>query len=163
MRRRLRWTIASIPVLIGLGLIYLGVATGWDTLQLQWHGESTRGQVTDRTFAGKQKIVTVRFTTSDGRVVAAADHGRLLPDSGTVDVRYDRRDPQRIRIGDWQSFYLKAGVLGGGGVVLLAIAAWILTAPRRRRPPSGSHPPLNSDRRMARSIAARTGPSAAGC
>lgn len=119
--------------LFGLGLIYLGVANAWDTLQLQWHGESTQGQVTDRTFAGKQKIVTVRFTTSDGRVVHAADHGRLLPDSGTVDVRYDRRDPQHVRIGDWQSFYTKAGVLGAGGIALLATGLWIV----RRRPPAG--------------------------
>lgn len=135
MRRRLQRTIASIPVLIGLGLIYLGVATAWDTLQLQLHGESTQGQVTDLTFGGKQKVVTVRFTTSDGRVVVAADRGTLLPDAGTVDVRYDRRDPERIRIGDWQSFYTKAAVLGAGGIALVAVGLWILTAPRRRRRP----------------------------
>ena len=134
MRRRLRWTIASILVLVGLGLIYLGTMTAWDTLQLQWHGESAQGQVIDRTFGGKQKVVTVRFTTPDGREVVAADHGPLLPESGTVDVRYDRRDPQRIRIGDWQSFYTKAAVLGAGGVALVAIGLWIDRRRRRAEP-----------------------------
>jgi hypothetical protein len=77
-------------------------------------------------------------------VVVAADHGRLLPDSGTVDVRYDRRDPQRIRIGDWQSFYLKAAVLGGGGVALLAIGFWFAARPgaAARRPDLSRRTPV---------------------
>ncbi|TDD58273.1 hypothetical protein E1263_19860 [Kribbella antibiotica] len=128
-----QWKFSWNGVLCLVAAVVFGVIGYVQVEDLYWlrhRGEVVTGTVVDRA-GGRSPWIEVRYVTRAGETVTERTSNGDAELGRSIEVIYDREDPERMQANDWGLGYWFPALFFGAATAGFAIGAFVQLRPRR--------------------------------
>ena len=137
------WIVGGVFFVLGIGLLFGGVAWWRSNAAFAAHAASAEGTVSDLVWRRSSKgnsgtyVPVVDFSTADGRRIHVTGSGGSNPPAYArgekVRVLYDAANPEHAQLDTFSERHLGPAILSGLGAVFALVGGGVLAARVRQR------------------------------